>query len=124
MVFSKLRASVALLSAASLVQASSHMIMGGVRPLAYERVDPIVNPGGVSHQSLLYAQSALTRGVLWERSVRVSRSRYHGCEQSRPELQLRQSAHCQLHIRAVPEGGPQRVLGCKSTAAFPRPTRR
>ena len=48
MVFSKLRASVALLSAASLVQASSHMIMGGVRPLAYERVDPIVNPGAVS----------------------------------------------------------------------------
>ena len=126
MVFSKLRASAALAATAyaGLASASSHMIMGGLNPIAIERVDPIVNPGGVSHQSLLYARSALTRGVLWERSVRVSRSRYHGCEQSRPELQLRQSAHCQLHVRAVPEGGPQRVLGCKFTPAFSRPTRR
>ena len=50
MMFSKLRTSVALLaaSAAPLAHASSHMIMGGLTPIAYERVDPIVNKGTVS----------------------------------------------------------------------------
>ena len=50
MVFSKLRASAALITATtvSLVSASSHMIMGGLNPITTERVDPIVNPGGVS----------------------------------------------------------------------------
>lgn len=47
MVFSKLRASVALFAYASLASASSHMIMGGLNPIVIERVDPIVNPGGV-----------------------------------------------------------------------------
>ena len=46
MVLSKLSASLALLSASvGLVDASSHMIFGGLNPIAYERVDPIVNPG-------------------------------------------------------------------------------
>ena len=55
MVFSKLSASVALLtaSAATLVNASSHMIMGGLSPIAYERVDPIVNKGTVSSAPLI-----------------------------------------------------------------------
>ncbi|PSS37504.1 hypothetical protein PHLCEN_2v711 [Hermanssonia centrifuga] len=46
--FSKLSASMALLAAAPYVSASSHMIMGGLSPIAYERVDSIVNPGTVS----------------------------------------------------------------------------
>ena len=49
MVFKNLSASMALLSASvALVNASSHMIMGGLQPIAYERVDSIVNPGTVS----------------------------------------------------------------------------
>ena len=49
MVFKKLSASMAFLSASvGLVNASSHMIMGGLQPIAYERVDSIVNPGTVS----------------------------------------------------------------------------
>ena len=51
MVFSKLSASAAALSALSaipLARASSHMIMGGLKPIAYERLDPIVSEGKVS----------------------------------------------------------------------------
>lgn len=57
MSFSKLRASVALLSvsAATLVSGSSHMIMGGLKPIAYERVDSIVDPGVVSPLSIFNA---------------------------------------------------------------------
>lgn len=50
MAFSKLTASlaVAALSALPYASASSHMIMGGLSPIAYERIDPIVNHGAVS----------------------------------------------------------------------------
>ena len=112
MVFSKLRASAALLAYASLASASSHMIMGGLNPIAIERVDPIVNPGGVSDLSPLYVPSISDRPFS-ALSVRVARSLHRGCEQPRPELQLRLSAPSQLHVCAVPAGGPERVLGCK-----------
>ena len=51
MVFSHLHASLAVLSAAmglASAQVSSHMIMGGLQPIAYERVDSIIDPGTVS----------------------------------------------------------------------------
>lgn len=50
MAFSKLSASFVLsaLAALPLATASSHFIMGGLKPIAYERLDPIVNPGQVS----------------------------------------------------------------------------
>jgi hypothetical protein len=51
MVFSKLTASAAafaVLSAIPLASASSHMIMGGLKPISYQRLDPIVNKGEVS----------------------------------------------------------------------------
>lgn len=49
MVFFKLTASmaVAALSVLPYVSASSHFIMGGLSPIAYERIDPIVNKGMV-----------------------------------------------------------------------------
>ena len=47
MVLSKLSAVLAL-AAVPLASASSHFIMGGLKPIAYERLDPIVNQGVVS----------------------------------------------------------------------------
>ncbi|KIP07217.1 hypothetical protein PHLGIDRAFT_35537 [Phlebiopsis gigantea 11061_1 CR5-6] len=47
MVLSKLSAAWALV-AVPLASASSHFIMGGLKPIAYERLDPIVNQGVVS----------------------------------------------------------------------------
>ncbi|GJE85355.1 DUF1996 and WSC domain-containing protein [Phanerochaete sordida] len=35
------------LALAGLASASSHMIMGGLKPIVYERLDPIVNPGAL-----------------------------------------------------------------------------
>ena len=42
------------LSAVPLVSAQqSYMIMGGLKPIAYERIDPVVNPGVVSNCLIL-----------------------------------------------------------------------
>ena len=46
----------ALLATLPLASASSHVIMGGLNPIAYERIDPIINPGEVC----LTAYSLLT----------------------------------------------------------------
>ncbi|GJE85352.1 DUF1996 and WSC domain-containing protein [Phanerochaete sordida] len=45
---SKLGFAFAVLAALPAARASSHFIMGGLTPMAYERIDPIVNPGIVS----------------------------------------------------------------------------
>lgn len=54
MVFSKLSAAFAFsaLSVAPLASASSHFIMGGLKPISYQRLDPIVNQGQVNHSPL------------------------------------------------------------------------
>lgn len=43
-------------AAVPLASASSHFIMGGLSPIAYERIDPIVNSGEVTR---LYSSSVL-----------------------------------------------------------------
>lgn len=54
MVLKNLSVSMALLSAsAALVKASSYISMGGLQPIAYERVDSIVNPGTVNPAFML-----------------------------------------------------------------------
>lgn len=45
---SKLRFALAALTVLPAVRASSHFIMGGLSPIAYERIDPIVSSGAVS----------------------------------------------------------------------------
>ena len=51
MAFKKLQlALAALCGVVASVNASSHFIMGGLSPIAYERIDPIVQPGVVRTQ--------------------------------------------------------------------------
>lgn len=93
MVFSKLHASVAVLSAAmGLVDASSHMIMGGLSPIAYERVDSIVNPGAVCpffiSQTKRRTELRVLRNICSILGL-FARPRHHGLEQFQPELGLR-----------------------------------
>lgn len=66
MVFSMLTTSVALsaLSALPLASASSHFIMGGLKPIVYERVDAIVSPGAVRAHSVRFQQRRFSR-IFW-----------------------------------------------------------
>lgn len=87
MVLMRLSVWALLLSALlTLVNATADLIMGGLQPIAYERVDSILHPGSVS---LLFAAvgSNDVLNSFWNKG-RVKCQRYRGPKQLQPEREL------------------------------------
>ena len=100
MVLSKLSAVLAL-AAVPLASASSHFIMGGLKPIAYERLDPIVNQGAVSDIEIFGFQ-ARSDTEPWPMTGQRARSCVHGSQQPECELKLRFPSYRRVHVRAFP----------------------